>query len=319
VLVRALTDPISYFLLFWIPLYFQNKHGFNLKQIGLFVWIPYAVAAIGSTLAVPIVSAVALLAGWRWAFAIVGATGFLWVAAWALLYRLPKDHPWITDPEKAMILAGNDAPKAETPAKVPFSRLLGMKATWGCVAARVLTDPISYFLFFWTPQYFQRERGFNLADVGIYLWIPFVALTLGNLSSGAIPRWLISRGVPLDRARKGTMLAVSLCMPVLCLMVTRVQSPAAAIAIMTAIMFGHTAWGNITLPAEVFPSRVVGTVSGIGGALGATVGAVTQLNIGKVVENVSFAPIFAFCAFAYLAGFLLVHFLIGRLGEIREV
>ncbi len=57
----------------------------------------------------------------------------------------------------------------------------------------------------------------------------------------------------------------------------------------------------------------------LGGALGAVVGAVTQWSIGWIVQNLSFAPIFAFCAFAYLIALALVHLLIGRLGVIRQV
>ncbi len=293
---------------------------FPLKERALAVGIFNAGTSLGSAFAALLVPWIALTWGWRWAFVATGAVGFIWVAVWAALYRLPQDHPWITAKEKELILSdAGAATAAEAPGRVPVRRLLRMPETWGCVLARVLTDPISYFLFFWTPQYFQRERGFNLADVGVYLWIPFVALTLGNLASGGIPRWLIARGWPLNRARKGTMLAVSLAMPALCLMVTRVGSPAVAVAIMTAIMFGHAAWGNIILPAEVFPKTVVGTVSGLGGALGAVVGAVTQWSIGWIVQNLSFAPIFAFCAFAYLIALALVHFLIGPLGVIREV
>ena len=82
-----------------------------------------------------------------------------------------------------------------------------MPETWGCVLARVLTDPISYFLFFWTPKYLQEARGFSLADLGRYGWIPFVALVVGNIASGAIPRLLVARGWSVNRARKSTMLA----------------------------------------------------------------------------------------------------------------
>jgi MFS transporter, ACS family, hexuronate transporter len=292
---------------------------FPMRERALAVGIFNAGTSLGSAFAAIVVPWIALTWGWRWAFVVTGAVGFVWVAVWAAIYRLPQDHPWITDKERELILADPDSASSEEPGKVPVKRLLRMPATWGCVVARVLTDPISYFLFFWTPQYFQRERGFNLADIGVYLWIPFVALTLGNLASGGIPRWLIARGWPLNRARKGTMLAVSVIMPVLCLMITRVASPTVAVAIMTAIMFGHAAWGNIILPAEVFPKKVVGTVSGLGGALGAVVGAVTQWRIGWIVQNVSFAPIFAFCAFAYLIALALVHVLIGKLGVVREV
>jgi ACS family hexuronate transporter-like MFS transporter len=292
---------------------------FPMRERALAVGIFNAGTSLGSAVAALIVPWIAIAWGWRWAFVITGAIGFIWVLVWAAIYRLPQEHPWLSEEEKELILADSGPGRDDASGKVPLGLLLRMPATWGCVLARVLTDPISYFLFFWTPQYFQRERGFNLADIGIFLWIPFVALTLGNLASGAIPRWLIARGWPLNRARKGTMLGVSLSMPVLCLMVTRVSNPVLAVAIMTGIMFGHAAWGNITLPAEVFPKKVVGTVSGLGGALGGVVGAITQYSIGWVVQNLSFAPIFAFCAFAYLIALTLVHFLIGDLGVIRKV
>ncbi len=292
---------------------------FPMHERALAVGIFNAGTALGSSLAVPLVSWIALTWGWRYAFVATGAVGFLWVIAWTTFYRLPQDHPRLSESERKLILSDAKSEEADNQEPVSMSRLLSMRETWGCIFARVLTDPISYFLFFWTPKYFQQERGFNLADVGLYIWIPYVALTLGNISSGAIPRFLISRGLTVNRARKSTMLVVSLLMPVFCLLVTRVASPTVAIVLMTAIMFGHAAWGNITLPAEVFPKRVVGTVSGFGGALGAAVGAVTQWYIGWVVQNFSFMPIFTVCSVMYLLAFTLEHLLIGELGSIRRL
>ncbi|MEJ7710338.1 MAG: hypothetical protein WKF84_10855 [Pyrinomonadaceae bacterium] len=185
--------------------------------------------------------------------------------------------------------------------------------------ARMLTDPITYFLIFWVPKYLQQERGFELADLGKYAWIPFVALAIGNIAGGAIPRLLVSRGWSLNRARKTTMLIVSCIIPFCFLLVTRVNSPALALGLITAVMFGHAAWGNITLPAEVFPRRVVGSVTGFGGALGGLAGVITQVSIGWVVQNFSFAPIFAVCSMMYLLAFWLVHSLIGELGVIRQL
>src|SRR5207249_5507390 len=172
-----------------------------------------------------------------------------WVTAWALFYRLPQEHPRLGDAERTLILA-EAGDTAAAPA-VSLRAVLTMRAAWGCILARVLTDPISYFLNFWIPKYLQAERGFTLAALGRYGWIPFAALAAGNVFSGAMPRWLISRGWPLDRARKATMLAVSCAMPVLCFLVTRVESQAAALAVVSGLFFGHAAWGNITLPAEV--------------------------------------------------------------------
>ena len=291
---------------------------FPMRERALAVGIFNAGTALGSALAVPLVSWIALTWGWRYAFVMTGAVGFIWVAVWSIFYDVPEKHPRISDAEK-MIILSDATPDDDNARPVSIGRLLRMRETWGCILARVLTDPISYFLFFWTPKYFQQERGFNLADVGLYIWIPYTALTVGNISSGAIPRLLISRGWSVNRARKSTMLVVSCLMPIFCLLVTRVSEPTVAILIMTAIMFGHAAWGNITLPAEVFPKHVVGTVSGFGGALGAVLGAVTQWYIGNIVETFSFAPIFATCAVMYLLAFGLVHWLIGELGSIRTL
>jgi ACS family hexuronate transporter-like MFS transporter len=85
------------------------------------------------------------------------------------------------------------------------------------------------------------------------------------------------------------------------------------------MMFGHAGWGNITIPAEVFPKHVVGTVTGLGGAVGGLVGAVSQLYIGAVVQKLSFAPIFIACSVMYLLAFALVHVLAGELGKVRDV
>jgi MFS transporter, ACS family, hexuronate transporter len=291
---------------------------FPIKDRAMAVGIFNAGTALGSMVAAPIVSFLALQFGWRSAFLFTGALGFVWVAAWSLVYFLPKDHPRISEAELALIQE-DQAAEGEHQGPAKLSTLLGMKETWGCVLARVMTDPISYFLNFWIPFYFQKERGFDLKQIGMFVWIPFAALTLGNLFSGAMPRWLIARGWELNRARKSTMLAVSLAMPVFCLLVTKVANPMVAVFVVAGMMFGHAAWGNITLPAEVFPRHAIGTVTGLGGALGALMGALTQRYIGRVVDVYSFAPIFAGCAGMYLLSLLAVHLLIGRLGEIRHV
>lgn len=291
---------------------------FPMRERAMAVGIFNAGTAIGSAVSIPVVSWIALRWGWQWAFVVTGALGFVWLAAWLPLYRLPQDHPRLGAAERALILA--DARPDPPAAKVPLARLLRLPETWGCVAARVLTDPISYFLFFWTPKYFQQARGFDLKQIGTWIWIPFVSLTVGNLAGGAIPRLLVAAGWSVNRARKTVMASISLLlMPLFCFMVTRVASPPAAIAVMAAIMFCHACWANMTLPAEVFPKQVIGTVSGLAGALGAAAGALTQLTIAAVVERLSYTPVFAACAVMYFLAYLMVHLLVPRLGTVREL
>lgn len=48
VLARFFTDPVWWLYITWLPLYLFQVHGFNLKQIGQFAWLPYVAADAGS-------------------------------------------------------------------------------------------------------------------------------------------------------------------------------------------------------------------------------------------------------------------------------
>jgi ACS family hexuronate transporter-like MFS transporter len=289
---------------------------FPMRDRALAVGIFNAGTAIGSMLAAPIVSFIAVLFSWRAAFLVTGGVGFVWVLAWLLLFKLPKDHPRLGAEERALILADRGEEREQP---VPLARLLRMRETWGCVLVRMLTDPISYFLLFWMPLYFQHKLGFDLKQIGLFAWIPFAVAAIGNVFGGALPRWLISRGWELNRARKTTMLVMTCLMPVFCLLATQVGQPALALAIVAGMMFCHASWGNITLVAEVFPKNAVGTVTGLGGALGSLMSALSQLYIGHVVDALGYAPIFIACGALYILAFLVVHLLIRRLGVIRHI
>ena len=290
---------------------------FPMRERALAVGIFNSGTAIGGALAAPIVSAIALTWGWRSAFVVTGALGFVWVAVWFRFYERPEAHPRLSASERALILTDRGAAAAQGD-RVPTLKLLALPETWGCMMPRILLDPVTYFLIFWIPKYLQQERGFSLADLGKYAWIPFAALAVGNIMGGAIPRALVGQGWSVNRARKTTMLGVSCGIAVCFVLITRVGSPGVALLLISAVMFGHGAWGNITLPSEVFPPHLVGTVTGFGGSLGAGLGFLTQLAIGWIVQNVSYTPLFVACAFVYLLTFGLVSWLVGEIGVIRQ-
>lgn len=226
--------------------------------------------------------------------------------------------PRLSDAELAYIEDG-DEPAVVAAEQVSVRRLLRMREVWGCIAARMLTDPISYFFIFWTPLFLQQERGFDLAALGRYSWIPFVALAAGNIAGGAVPRFLAGRGWTIDRARKTTMAAASITIPICCGLITCVPNPALAIAFISAAMFCHAEWANMTLPAEVFPKHVVASVSGFGGACGALLGAFVTPLIGWTAQNLSFTPVFLVVAFLPLTAWFIVCALVKNLGVIREI
>jgi MFS transporter, ACS family, hexuronate transporter len=109
------------------------------------------------------------------------------------------------------------------------------------------------------------------------------------------------------------------CMIAVCfVLITRVPSPALAIALLTGAMFFHASWANMTLPAEVIPQRAVGSVAGLGGGISSLIGAVTTLAIGRTVSIGSFTPVFIIYSILPMAGFVAVCLLIRELGRVEE-
>ena len=294
---------------------------FPVRERALAVGIFNSGTAIGAAIAAPLVAWITYHLGWRYIFIVGAALSATWVVFWLFNYRLPQQHPRLTAEELALIeeRAQPATPPPEKPAPVSTWRILRMRAAWGCIIARMLTDPISILFAFWMPKFLMKERGFTLADIGNYYWIPYVVLAIGNLSGGAIPTHLVRRGWSLNRARKTVMFLASCVMTACFITITRVPSPRWTIVLLSLAMFCHAAWANITLPAEVFPRHVVGSVSGFGGAVGSLIGAIITLGIGQTLKVTSFTPIFLIYSALPLLAFLLVCLTIPRLGHIRDV
>lgn len=291
---------------------------FPMRDRALAIGIFNAGTAVGSVAAAPIVSIIAMHWGWRAAFFATGALGFVWLVLWLLFFKQPATHPLLSEKERQLIVEGQheEAAKSRPP---KLLQLLRMRETWGCVLVRALTDPISYFLLFWIPLYFQKQYHFDLKQIGMFLWIPYAAAALGNLCGGLIPRLLIARGWELDRARKSTMILMTATLLVCLFSVTRAGSPQLALMLVAGMTFCHGGWSNITLPAEVFPKSAIATVTGLGGALGSWMGALAMLTTGHIVDAYGFTPVFIACAVLYPIALLLVYVLIGKLGVIRRI
>jgi len=45
-LARTFTDPVIYFVIFWLPAYLVKERGFNQKMIGKYSWLPFVFGGI---------------------------------------------------------------------------------------------------------------------------------------------------------------------------------------------------------------------------------------------------------------------------------
>lgn len=289
---------------------------FPIRERALGIGLLAAGGSFGAAVAAPLVSYLALGFGWRAAFVGVAAIGFAWVLLWVALYQPAATHPKLSAEDRAF-LTGSNQPAAG-PASFGVAALLRNRRAWGCILIRVFTDPIVYFVSFWVPKYLTSVHGFTLADIGKFAWIPFVALSGGNLLGGLLTSTLVGRGLAVNRVRKSLMLGSSLLMLFSGFGVAYAVSPLMAVAGITGLSLGHGLWGNIAVPAEVFPSHSVALVSGLGGTMGGVAGIISQYGIAWASSHHAYAYIFlGFSVFPLLA-FLAVKMLVGNLGEISH-
>jgi ACS family hexuronate transporter-like MFS transporter len=47
ILARFLTDPVIYFILFWLPRYLEKVRGFNVAAVGKSAWVPFFFGGVG--------------------------------------------------------------------------------------------------------------------------------------------------------------------------------------------------------------------------------------------------------------------------------
>ncbi|HEU0052206.1 MAG TPA: MFS transporter [Longimicrobium sp.] len=271
---------------------------------------------VGAILAPLLVPFIALNWGWRWAFIVTGALGFVWLAAWLAMYRAPERHPRLSAEELAYIRSD----PAEGGGRVSWLRLLGHRQTWAFVLGKCMTDPVWLFYLFWLPKFLDGSWGVKLAALAAPLIAIYVVADVGSVFGGWFSSALIARGWSVNRGRKTAMFVAAL------LIVPTALAPSAkslwvAVAIVSVAAAAHQWWSAnlFTLVSDLFPRRAVGSVVGIGGFCGAMVAMASQRATGRLLEATGgdYHAIFAVCGFAYLAAFLLVHLLVPRMEPAR--
>lgn len=277
--------------------------------VGIFSMGP----GIGAIVAPPFIAVIILYLGWQAAFIVSGAIGFLWLFLWQRWYHLPQHHPDLSADERALIL--RETATDETPAQRPWHWALRYREVWGLMISRFVSDGAFYFFIFWLPLYLSQERGFDLKDIALFAWIPYVAVDVGSFVGGYAGKWLMDRGVSLDRARK-LVIWVGAILVLAAMPAATTESAGVALLLIAVAMFAiqFKAASMFTLPADLFPARDVGTIWGMYGAVGSFGGALFGSLTGWTIENYSWTPVFVAVACMHIVSALLINLFVPRIG-----
>lgn len=255
--------------------------------------------------------------GWKPAFVVPGALGIVWLLLWRRFYHSPEDHPSISPEELAMIQEEKVASGTHLGhQRVPLRELLRLKETWGTIAARMLTDPVWFFITDWFPIYLVA-KGFELRSSLLAIWVPFLSADAGSYAGGIISGWLIRRGWSLLPARKAIVVAggIGTLLLIPTIFVNNLFLITALFGIATFSYAAFSVMANV-LPSDLYQPEAVATVSGLSGAaagIGTILGfkAVGYFSDARHASGThAFDPIMVACGLIPCLGAVLVLWLI---------
>lgn len=268
-------------------------------------------ASIGSVLAPPLVVWAVLTWNWRAAFVLTGVMGLAWVVLWLFCYRAPDQHPSMTEEERALIAAGQEAHLDAVAGRPSVLSILKQGQFWGIALPRFLADPTWGTLSFWVPLYLSQTRGFDLKQIALFAWMPFVAADLGCMAGPVIAMFLQKRGVSLINARRIAFTLGAVLMTGM-MFVGKVESAYAAIALLCLGGFAHQTLSVtvITMASDLFRRNEVATVAGLAGMMGNLGLLLFSLLIGGLVTKIGYDPFFIALGVLDIAGAVLLWTLV---------
>jgi ACS family hexuronate transporter-like MFS transporter len=286
---------------------------FPARERGLAAGIYNIGASFGAVFAPPLVAWSIYEGNWRFAFLVTGGLGLAWLIPWMLWYAPPARQRAITDDERRLIMSGQESRATGSTPRPVLRRLLRRRELWAVASARFLADPVWGMLSLWMPLYLTKVRNFDLAQIALFAWLPFLAADLGCLFGPAVAAWLHRGGLDLIDARRGAATVGAALMTGMAL-VSTVQSPAFAVALLCLGGFAHQTLSVsvITMASDLFPQEEVGTATGVAG-MAANLGVlIFTLVLGSLVDQVGYQPFFIFLGVVDLFGALILWTLIRK-------
>ncbi len=272
-----------------------------IRQRSMALGIVNTAPNIGNILAPLTVIPFAVMFGWKAAFIVTGALGFVWILFWIVGTRRLKPLP--------------RAAGAAAAEKLSFREAARDRTTWAIAGAKALTDMFWWFFTFWLPDLFHKVFNLSQQELVGPTALAFSLAALGALSGGSLFPALLARGRSVNSARKLAMLTFALIIVPIPLALTA-SSPWVAAAIIGMGLFAHQGFSTniFGFAADAVPASRVATVMAIGAIAGNLAGFGIQEVTGRLLTGgYGYAPLFFGAAAAYLLALAWIHLLVPRI------
>ena len=279
--------------------------GSNVGAILAPITIPFIIAQFGS---------------WEWVFILSGFLGFFWLIFWLMLYKKPKESRFTNQAEIDHI---QDGEAEEASEKVSWLNLLKHKQTWAVALGKLLADPVWYFYLFWGAKFLSAKFDMNLSEMALPLVTIYVIADFGGIAGGGISSLLMKKGKSANFARKATMLGSAiLVLPVMS--APYFNSAIISVGLIALAAAAHCSWSaNIfTVISDLFPKKVVGSVTGFATTVSTLGGMLTALLIGYALNESGpegYKIAFAVASCGYLIAICLIHIILPKMTPLKEI
>ncbi len=251
----------------WLPPE-QRGFGYSLMSIG---------GAVGPALLAPVLIALIVNLGWRWAFALLGVVGFAWLLIWLIFAKESPDQQQMNVPV-TQISPGRTSWSSALPfirsRNFIFSVFAGFAGYWGVT-----------MLVLWTPAYLVNVRHFQMARLGLLAGLPWLATGIAEVLFGWISDDLYRKTKNTRLARVHLSGSLLLLSGISFYLVTIVPSTGLAILFLclgpalSSSVFGIGG----ALVAELITPEHRGLIQGILVGLSTTAGLIAPIITGMVI------------------------------------
>jgi ACS family glucarate transporter-like MFS transporter len=211
------------------------------KERGVVTTLFNGGSSAGPAFGALITSALVALFDWRIAFFVLGAVGFVWLAAWLRWFDQPERASWLSTAERDLILRERNGEAGHVDAPPPSSLryLLSQPTVWGLVVTQACVVYTAYLFLTWLPSYLQSTQSLSMGGTGLYTALPYLlTMILGLLVARFSDRSLSSAAVQAGGRRR--FVAAMALLPLVLLMAPSATSMWQLMVILTLVLTGAT-------------------------------------------------------------------------------